>query len=55
MEAMAAQRAHETQLASITQDQHKKRLQITIGVVAFLFVAALIGGGVYWKKQMDAV
>ena len=55
MEAMAAQRAHEAQLASINQDQHKKRLQVTIGVVAFLFVAAVVGGGVAFKKHNDAV
>lgn len=55
MEAMAAQRAHEAQLASISQDQHKKRLQITIGVVAFLFVGAVIGGLTYLKKHNDQV
>src|SRR5262245_10721160 len=55
MEAMAAQRAHEAQLASINQDEHKKRLQITVGVVAFVFVAAVIGGGIAFKKHNDEV
>jgi colicin import membrane protein len=54
-EAMAAQRAHEAQLATINQDEHKKRLQITVGVVAFVFVAAVIGGGIAFKKHNDQV
>jgi colicin import membrane protein len=50
---MAAQQAHEAQLASINQDKHKKKLQVTIGVVAFLAVASLVGGGVFFKKNSD--
>ena len=53
MATMAAQQAHEAQLASINQDQHKKKLQITIGVVAFVLVAAVVGGGVAFKKHSD--
>jgi colicin import membrane protein len=55
MDAMAAQQAHEAKLATINQDEHKKRLQMTVGVIAFVFVAALIGGGVYFKKHNDQV
>ena len=50
---MAQQQAHEAQLASINQDEHKKKLQITIGVVAFVLVAAVVGGGIAFKKHND--
>ncbi len=53
LETMAQQQAHEAQLASINQDEHKKKLQITIGVVAFILVAAVVGGGIAFKKHND--
>ena len=53
METMAQQQAHEAQLASINQDQHKKKLQVWIGVVAFVLVAAVVGGGIAFKKHSD--
>ena len=53
MEAMTSQQAHEQQLAALTQDKHKKRLQIIVGVVSGVFVLAAVVGGVLWKKSAD--
>ena len=50
---MTAQQAHEQQLASITQDKHKKKLQIAVGIVAFVLVAGGIGGGVLFKQSQE--
>ena len=42
MEALTSQQAHEQELAKHKHDKHKKRLQITIGVVS----AVLVIGGI---------
>jgi len=53
MEAMAAQQMHEQQLVSLSQNKHKKRLQLIVGIVSGVFVLSFVGGGVLWKRASD--
>ena len=53
LESMTAQQAHEAQLASITHDQSKKKLQMAVGIVAFLLIAGGTVLGLALKKSSD--
>ncbi len=53
MEALGAQQAHEAQLASLTRDKGKKRLQIAVGVVAGVLIIGGVATGVAWKRNAD--
>jgi colicin import membrane protein len=53
LESMAQQQAHEAQLATIHQDKGKKRLQVIVGIVAFVLIAGLVGGGFLIKAGKD--
>ncbi len=53
LEAMNAQQAHEQTLASLTQDKHKKRLQIIVGVAVGALLIVGVGGGIAFKNHQD--
>jgi colicin import membrane protein len=53
MQQLAAQQAHEQQLAALNQDQGKKRLKLIVGVVTAVLVIGIVGGAVAWKKADD--
>jgi colicin import membrane protein len=50
---MTARQEHERQLTSLSQDQHKKRLQFILAGLGVLIVAVVIGGGITIKKTLD--
>ena len=53
LETMSAQQAHEQTLAALTQDKHKKRLQITIGITVAVLLIVGVGGGIAFKQHQD--
>lgn len=53
LEAMTAQQAHEQQLAALSQDKHKKRLQIMVGVAVGVLLIVGVGGGLAFKAHQD--
>jgi colicin import membrane protein len=53
MQQLAAQQAHEQQLAALNRDQGKKRLQLIVGIVTAVLVVGIIGGALAWKKADD--
>jgi colicin import membrane protein len=53
MEALAQQQAHETNLASLTHDKSKKKLQVIVGVVSGSLLLLAVGGGILWKRSAD--
>ena len=53
MEAMASQQAHEHQLAIVSTDTSKKRLQLIVGIVTAVLLIGGIGGGLAWKKSAE--
>src|SRR5690606_27696929 len=53
LQALAAQQAHEQQLAALKGDQTKKRLKITIGLVSAALVAGIGVTGFLMKKSAD--
>jgi colicin import membrane protein len=55
LETMTAQQAHEQTLAALTQDKHKKRLQIIVGVaVGVLLIGGVVGGLTFKEHQEEA-
>ncbi len=53
--AMTAQQAHEAQITALTQDKHKKRLQIMVGVIGgVLLIGGAVGVMAYMQSQEDA-
>src|SRR5258708_2480317 len=53
MEAMRRQQEHEKDLHLLSQDKHKKRLTYIALGSGFVLVAALVGGGIIIKGQLD--
>lgn len=53
MEAMKRQQAHERDLEVVRQDKHKNTLRIMVGASIFVLLAALTGGGIIIKGQLD--
>jgi colicin import membrane protein len=53
MQQMSAQQAHEQTLAALTQDKHKKRLQVIVGVAVALLLIVGVGGGIAFKQHQD--
>jgi colicin import membrane protein len=53
MQQLAAQQAHEQQLAALNQDSSKKRLKLIVGVVTAVLVIGIVGGALAWKKADD--
>jgi colicin import membrane protein len=53
MQAMSAQQAHEQTLAALTQDKHKKRLQIIVGIAVGILLVGGVGGGIAFKQHQD--
>jgi colicin import membrane protein len=53
LEQLRHQQEHERHITALTQDKHKKKLAFfAYGAAAFL-VIALVGGGLFIKRQMD--
>jgi colicin import membrane protein len=52
-ETMAAQQAHEQTLAALTQDKHKKRLQISIGIAVGVLLIGGVAGGITFKQHQE--
>jgi uncharacterized protein YlxW (UPF0749 family) len=50
---MSAQQAHEQTLAALTQDKHKKRLQVIVGVAVGILLIGGVGGGIAFKQHQD--
>jgi colicin import membrane protein len=53
MEALRRQQEHEKELHVLSQDKHKKRLTYIALGSGFVLVAALVGGGIIIKGQLD--
>lgn len=53
MEALKRQQEHEKELHLLSQDKHKKRLTYIALGSGFVLVAALVGGGIVIKGQLD--
>jgi colicin import membrane protein len=53
MEALRRQQEHEKELHGLSQDKHKKRLTYIALGSGFVLVAALVGGGIFIKGQLD--
>ena len=53
IEAMKRQQEHEHALEVVRQDKHKKQLRLMVGGIAFVLLAALVGGGIIIKGQLD--
>jgi len=53
MATMTAQQAHEQTLAALTQDKHKKRLQIIVGVVVAILLIGGVSGGIAFKQHQE--
>lgn len=53
MEAQRRQQEHEKELHVLSQDKHKKRLTYVALGSGFVLVAALVGGGIIIKGQID--
>lgn len=51
---MSAQQQHEANMAALTQDKHKKRLQIMVGVIGGVLLLGGVGGFmVYQQSQAE--
>jgi len=53
LQTMSAQQAHEQTLAALTQDKHKKRLQIIVGVAVAVLLIVGVGGGIAFKQHQE--
>ena len=53
MATMTAQQAHEQTLAALTQDKHKKRLQIIVGVAVAVLLIGGVGGILTFKQHQE--
>lgn len=53
LQAMSAQQAHEQTLAALTQDKHKKRLQIIVGIAVGVLLIGGVGGGLAFKQHQE--
>jgi len=52
-ETMTAQQAHEQTLAALTQDKHKKRLQISVGIAVGVLLIGGVAGGITFKQHQE--
>lgn len=50
---MASLQEHERQLRALAQDNHRKRLQLTLAGLAVLLVAGAVAGGFALKRTLD--
>jgi colicin import membrane protein len=50
LESMTAQQAHEQTLAALSQDKHKKRLQIMVGVIGGMLLIGGVGGVMFFQQ-----
>ncbi len=61
MEALAAQQAHEQQIAALNSDQGKKRLKLVVGIISAVLVVGGVGIGIVMsnnakeQKAKDAI
>ncbi len=53
LETMTAQQAHEQTLAALTQDKHKKRLQISVGIAVGVLLIGGVAGGITYKQNQE--
>jgi colicin import membrane protein len=53
MEAMAAQQAHEQQLAALNSDQGKKRLKLIVGIISAVLVIGGIAIALFVSKNAE--
>jgi colicin import membrane protein len=53
LEAMNSQQAHEQTIAALTQDKHKKRLQVVVGITVGVLLIVGVGGGIAIKQNLD--
>jgi len=51
MEALAAQQAHEQQIAALNSDQGKKRLKLVVGIISAVLVIGGVGIGVVMSNN----
>jgi colicin import membrane protein len=53
MEQMTAQQAHEYQVAALTQDKTKKKLQIIVGIAVGVLLIGGVAGGLAFKAHQE--